>query len=105
MRVSFQKAYQALLGPSLVKIGRKFKMLFKQETGCYWALDMMPVLNFDSYHTQRQQECDKIEHFVQIPLVLVTLSSPEPKTQVSFSDQNLSIVPHLRCRRRKLFTF
>ena len=35
-------------------------------------------------------------------------SSPEPKAQVSFSDQNLSVVRRCRrrCRcRRKLFTF
>ena len=35
-------------------------------------------------------------------------SSPEPKAQVSFSDQNLSVVRHCRCCRcrcRKLFTF
>ena len=30
----------------------------------------------------------------------IIISSPEPKAQVSFSDQNLSVV-----RRRKLFTF
>ena len=39
------------------------------------------------------------------------LSSPEPKAQVSFSDQNLSFVRRCRChwrcrcRRRKLFIF
>ena len=37
-------------------------------------------------------------------------SSPEPKAQVSFSDQNLSVVRRCRCRRRrwrchKLLTF
>ena len=37
-------------------------------------------------------------------------SSPEPKAQVSFSDQNLSVVRRRRCRGRcrrcrKLFTF
>ena len=37
-------------------------------------------------------------------------SSPEPKAQVSFSDQNLSVVRRRRCRCRcrrcrKLFTF
>ena len=34
-------------------------------------------------------------------------SSPEPKAQLSFSDQNLSVVRRRRCCRRcrKLFTF
>ena len=33
-------------------------------------------------------------------------SSPEPKAQVSFSDQNLAVVRRCRRRRRrKLFTF
>ena len=36
------------------------------------------------------------------------ISSPEPKTQVSFSDHNLFVVRRRRCRRRlrcrKLFT-
>ena len=35
-------------------------------------------------------------------------SSPEPKAQVSFSDQNLSVVRRRRCCRhcrRKIFTF
>ena len=35
------------------------------------------------------------------------ISSPEPKAQVSFSNQNLSVVRRRHCRRRwrKLFTF
>ena len=41
---------------------------------------------------------------------ILLFSSPEPKAQVSFSDRNLSVVHHRRCRRcywrcRKLFTF
>ena len=32
-------------------------------------------------------------------------SSPEPKAQASFSDQNLSVVRRCCCRCRKLFTF
>ena len=43
-----------------------------------------------------------------IPSYGIFFSSPEPKAQVSFSDQNLSVVRR-RCRRccrcRKLFTF
>ena len=42
-------------------------------------------------------------------ITAMLLSSPEPKAQVSFSDQNLSVVRRrccCRCRRyRKLFTF
>ena len=39
--------------------------------------------------------------------VLSLFSSPEPKAQVSFSDQNLSVVRHRRrrCCCQKLFTF
>ena len=45
--------------------------------------------------------------------LIINFSSPEPKAQVSFSDQNLSVVcrrcRRRRCRRcrrcRKLFTF
>ena len=38
---------------------------------------------------------------------LSLFSSPEPKAQVSFSDQNLSVVRHRRrcCCCQKLFTF
>ena len=32
-------------------------------------------------------------------------SSDEPKVQVSFSDQNVSVVGGRRCRRRKLFFY
>ena len=41
--------------------------------------------------------------------MVLILSSPDPKAQVSYSDQNLSAVRRCRrprcCRRRKLFTF
>ena len=37
--------------------------------------------------------------------VYFLFSSPEPKAQVSFSDQNLSVVRRCRRCRRKLFTF
>ena len=46
----------------------------------------------------------KIVNF--ITLGAGVFSSPEPKAQVSFSDQNLSVVRRRRRRcRRKLFTF
>ena len=37
-------------------------------------------------------------------LIPIVFSSPEPKAQVSLSDDNLSVVRRCRCRR-KLFTF
>ena len=49
----------------------------------------------------------EINEITQYPLVFLVFSSPEPKVQVSFSDQKLSIVRR-RCWRRcrhKLFTF
>lgn len=91
MRVSFQKAYQAFLGPSLVKIGRKFK----QETGCYWVLDMMPVLNFDSYHTQRQQECDKIEHLTKFSKIKV-LFTLKNRAQACLSENFICVCQVLK---------
>ena len=50
-----------------------------------------------------------INLLLQMALRVVVLSSPEPKAQMSFSDQTLSVV-RLRCGRRcrcwrKLFTF
>ena len=45
---------------------------------------------------------------LKIPVLspnLPIFSSPEPKAQVSFSDQNLSVVRRRCCRCRKLFTF
>ena len=38
-------------------------------------------------------------------LLMLIISSPEPKAKVSFSDQNLSVVRRCCRRRRKLFTF
>ena len=48
-------------------------------------------------------------YFMSFFQLVIFFSSPEPKAQVSFSDQNLSVVRRRcrrrRCRCRKLFTF
>ena len=47
----------------------------------------------------------KIQAAKSIPFMCVVFSSPEPTAQVSFSDQNWSVVRHCSwCRCRKLFT-
>ena len=56
--------------------------------------------------------CFSLLFFKKNGMIFIRFSSPEPKAQVSFSDQNLSVVRRRRrrcrrCRRccRKLFTF
>ena len=65
-----------------------------------------------SYRISRNIKQSKNERFIlQIQYQILArrnfshFSSPEPKAQVSFSDQNLFVLGHCRYRRRKLFTF
>ena len=65
-----------------------------------------------SYRISRNIKQSKIERFIlkiqyQIlaRLYFSHFSSPDPKAQVSFSDQNLFVLGQCRSRHRKLFTF
>ena len=69
------------------------------------------IVNFIILHTKQYIYFSLKQKEYQLFVILYILSSPKPKTQVSFSDQNLSVVRRRRrrCRRRrccrKLFTF